>query len=215
MVIWESRADRGRRPPNRGRGQRFAASSKPAPSRENTPTKEAGPAPAPAPRGSPIARKLARHLTPWTTLTIPQMAVKVSPPYPFLLTLHCPLPASPLFGRVQSIDRSRPGTATFHRRALCQERGPHHTGFPVTLLPHRGPDSSPAFSRGTSFWSSGLEDQQGNSHRPYISLPLLRERYLNNIPLIPCLPPSRTHRRAKTLWASPITNVVRENSTRY
>ena len=81
MINWESSADRGRgrRPPTRGRGQRsaqYTATKLPLP-REKTPNKEAAPAPAPAPRGSPIARKLARHSSPWTNLTVPQMAVQV------------------------------------------------------------------------------------------------------------------------------------------
>jgi len=138
MVRWESRADRGRRPPNRGRDQRSASSSKHAPSREKNPTKEAGPAPAPAPRGSPIAKKLARHLNPWTTLTIPQMAVKVRSLHPCLLTMQCPLLASLLFGRLQLIVRPRPGTATSHRRALVPRAGSPSYWVPYLFDPPSG-----------------------------------------------------------------------------
>ena len=138
MVNWESRADRGRRPPNMGRGQRSASSSKHVPSREKYPTKEAGPAPAPAPRGSPIAKNLARHLSPWTTLTIPQMAIKVRHLYPCLLTLHCPMLASPLFGRVQFIVRPRPGTATSHRRAPVPRAGSLAYRVPCLFAPPSG-----------------------------------------------------------------------------
>ena len=61
--------------------------------------------------------KLARHSSPWTTLTVPQMAVKVRPRCPCPLTLNCLLPAPASFGRVQSIVRPRPGAATSQRRS--------------------------------------------------------------------------------------------------
>ena len=112
MVNWESNADRGRRPPTRGCGKRSAQPYKPAPSRAKTPSQEETPAPAPAPRGSPIARKLARHSSPWTTLTIPQMAVQVRPRLPNLPPLHYPLPAHSAYSKIQSNARPRPDTAT-------------------------------------------------------------------------------------------------------
>ena len=151
MVNWESKADRGRRPPNRGRGQRNAQTTKPAPSREKTPTKEAAPAQAPAPRGSPIARKLARHSSPWTTLTIPQMAVKVSLPLAYLPITHYPLPASFPDGKNQHFDRPRPGTTSSHRRRSVPRAGSPAYWVPCLAAPPSGcrtkPGSQPRHAR--------------------------------------------------------------------
>ena len=80
----------------------------------------------------------------------PHMAVKVSPPYPYLPTLHCPLPSASPFGRIRFIVRPRPGTATSNRRSHVPR-----VGSPA----YWAPDSSPAFNRGTSVWSTGLGDQ--------------------------------------------------------
>ena len=142
MVNWESSADRGRgrRPPTRGRGQRSAhyADTKPAPLREKTPTREAAPAPAPAPRGSPIARKLARHSSPWTTLTVPQMAVQVRSRPPTFPDLQYPLPAYFTCSRIQSPARPRPGTAISPRGKHVSRAGSPAFWVPCLSAPPSG-----------------------------------------------------------------------------
>jgi len=143
MVSWEAQADRGRRPPSRGRGQRSAHTPKPAPSREKTPTKEAAPETAPAPRGSPIARKLARHASSWTTLTVPQLAVQVSCPY--LPYPNCLSTALSFSARVQSSVRPRPGTATSHRRSLKPRAGSAAYWAPCLTAPPTGGRLKPGF----------------------------------------------------------------------
>jgi hypothetical protein len=145
MVNWESKADRDRRPPNKGRGPRSELSAKLVPFWGKNPTKEAAPAPAPAPRGSPIAKKLARYLSPWTTLIIPQIAIKVSPPYLCLLTLYHSFTASFLFGRVQFIARPRPDTATSHGRSLVPRVGSPSYWVPDLIVPSSGYNLEPAF----------------------------------------------------------------------
>ena len=60
MVNWESEADRGNRPPNRGRGQRGQKDTTHATPMEKTPPHDPPLAPT-APRGSPIAKRLAKN----------------------------------------------------------------------------------------------------------------------------------------------------------
>ena len=97
------------------------------------------------------SQETGQHLSPWTTLTFPQMTVKGSPLYPCLLTLHCPLPASPPFGRVQFIVRPRPGTATSHRRAPVPRVGSPTYWVPCLAAPPSGyrlmPGSQPRHIR--------------------------------------------------------------------
>ena len=147
MINWESSADRGRgrRPPTKGRGQRSAhyPANKLALPREKTPNKEAAPAPAPAPRGSPIARKLARHSSPWTTLTIPQMAVQVRPRLPNLPPLHYPLPAHSAYSKIQSNARPRPDTATSLRGEHVSRAGSPAIWVPCLSAPPSGCRSKP------------------------------------------------------------------------
>ena len=116
MVNWESRADRGGRPPNKGRGQRGQRDTKPAPPRVKTPP----PAP-PAPRGSPIAKRLARSAPhPWTALTVPQRTIQVSPP-------PCGLPTMLASGRLPCTShlsvRPPRGKAVSHRRPFLPRAG--------------------------------------------------------------------------------------------
>ena len=60
MVNWESKADRGNRPPYKRRGQRGQKDTRPAPLMDKTPPHDPPPAPT-APRGSPIAKRLAKN----------------------------------------------------------------------------------------------------------------------------------------------------------
>ena len=145
MVNWESSSDRGRRPPTRGRGQRSAQPPKPAPSREQTTPKAAASAPAPAPRGSPIARKLARHSSSWTTLTIPQLAVQVRPHSPDPPDLRYPLHLHHITGRALPNVRPRSGTASSLRGSLVSRAGSPASWVPCLPAPPEGCRIKPGY----------------------------------------------------------------------
>ena len=138
MANWESKSDRGR-------GQRSAHPSKPAPSREQTTPKAAAPAPAPAPRGSPIARKLARHSSSWTTLTIPQLAVQVRPRSHDPPVLRYQLLLHYITGRTLPNVRPRSGTASSLRGSRVSRAGSPAYWVPCLPAPPEGCRIKPGY----------------------------------------------------------------------
>ncbi len=96
---------------------------------------------------------------------------------------------------------------------LSHERGPQHTGLPVSLLPQRGADSSPAFSRGMSARSSRPGYQRVYPRGPRLLSPLSRGIYPYGPTLLPLFPLSDTLRRGKSSWASPTIAVAKEGPT--
>ena len=136
MVSWESKNDRGGRIPRRGRGQRGHRQSNPAPPRETTPPPKPT-AQKPAPKGSPIAKKLARHTTqPLNNTTIPERAVQVglSPPP---LPAHTADPASLQIAFDMTPIRPHFGTAAPHRGLAVPRAGSSAYWGPVSLRSKR------------------------------------------------------------------------------
>jgi len=137
MVNWESRADRGGRPPNKGRGHKGKMDTKPDPPRGKTPPRETPTVP-PAPRGFPIAKRLARSAPhPWTALTVPQRTIQVSPPQIGLPTMLAPAPLS-----CTSYFSFRPpqGKAVSHRRLPLPRAGSPSYWAPRLDVPPSGPE---------------------------------------------------------------------------
>jgi hypothetical protein len=165
MVNRESRADRGGRPRNKGRGHRAQRDTKPALPREKNPPQEAPPAP-PAPRGSLIAKRLARSAPhPWTALTVSQRTVQVSPP-------PCGMPAMLIPARSSCTPHPafRPprGKAVSHRRPSSPR-----AGSPAYWAPRLGvPPSGQEFHTGHSLTITGPNmsriTAQGDTPPPYV-----------------------------------------------
>jgi hypothetical protein len=135
IVNWESKADRGGRSSSRGGGRRRGRKFNTVSTTDKTPPPQQALAPA-APRGSPIARKLARHATQeWATFLVPQHAIQVRAPVAQIS--HFPVP--PLPPQLFAVP-SLPDPTTAHQPlkggCLCHERGPQHTRFLVSACDH-------------------------------------------------------------------------------
>ena len=124
MVYWESKADRGGRTPIRGEGQRGQRQSNPAPPRETTPPPNPHATQPPAPKGSPIAKKSARHAAQaWNTATVPELAVQVGTPLS-LLPEHTLQQLTPCFdASLSTTSRPHSGIATPHRGPIVPRAG--------------------------------------------------------------------------------------------
>ena len=125
MANWESRADRGGRAPNQGRGQRGQRGQRQsytATPRETSPPPNPPVAQKPPPKGSPIAKKLARSSAPaWSAATIPELAVQVRAPSA-AFSAHTLAVYSPA-AQDKNLSRPHSGTAAPHRGPLVPRAG--------------------------------------------------------------------------------------------